>query len=86
VSDAEIVDRLLLALGLEGQALLDEGIALRASDVDVVYLAGYGFPRWRGGPMFALGRRDPQALKARMAELASAHTSDPGPWRRAGGA
>ncbi len=82
VPDNEIVDRLLLALGLEGQALLDEGIALRASDVDVVYLAGYGFPRWRGGPMFSLAQRKPEALKARLAELASAHPNDPGSWRR----
>jgi len=83
VPDDEIVDRLLLALGLEGQALLQEGIALRASDVDVVYLAGYGFPRWRGGPMFALAQRPAEALQARLAELAQAHPSDPGPWRRA---
>ncbi|RVT88390.1 3-hydroxyacyl-CoA dehydrogenase NAD-binding domain-containing protein [Inhella crocodyli] len=83
VPDDEIVDRLLLALGLEGQALLQEGIALRASDVDVVYLAGYGFPRWRGGPMFALAQRPAEALQARLAELTQAHPSDPGPWRRA---
>lgn len=82
VSDEEIVDRLLLALGLEGQALVDEGIALRASDVDVVYLAGYGFPRWRGGPMFALSQREPATLKSRLAELAQAHPNDPGAWRR----
>jgi 3-hydroxyacyl-CoA dehydrogenase len=83
VPDEEIVDRLLLALGLEGQALLQEGIALRASDVDVVYLAGYGFPRWRGGPMFALAQRPAEALQARLAELGQAHPNDPGPWRRA---
>lgn len=52
ISDAEIVERLLLALVNEGARLLDEGIAQRASDIDVVYVAGYGFPRWRGGPMF----------------------------------
>ncbi len=48
----EIVERLLGALVDEGEALLKEGIAARASDIDVVYLYGYGFPRWRGGPMF----------------------------------
>jgi 3-hydroxyacyl-CoA dehydrogenase len=52
VSDEEIVQRLLFALMNEGAQLLDEGIALRASDIDIVYLTGYGFPRYRGGPMF----------------------------------
>ncbi len=47
----EIVDRCILALVNEGARILEEGIALRASDIDVVYLAGYGFPPWRGGPM-----------------------------------
>ncbi|HRQ36130.1 MAG TPA: 3-hydroxyacyl-CoA dehydrogenase NAD-binding domain-containing protein [Chiayiivirga sp.] len=51
VSDSEIVERLLFALANEGAMLLEEGIAARASDIDVVYLSGYGFPRWRGGPM-----------------------------------
>ncbi|MCB1622938.1 MAG: enoyl-CoA hydratase/isomerase family protein [Pseudomonadales bacterium] len=49
---AEIVDRCVLALVNEGARLLDEGIAARASDIDVVYLNGYGFPRHHGGPMF----------------------------------
>ncbi|HCE6396338.1 TPA: enoyl-CoA hydratase/isomerase family protein [Pseudomonas aeruginosa] len=53
ISDEEIVDRLLLALVNEGAKILEEGIARRASDIDVVYTAGYGFPRWRGGPMFS---------------------------------
>ncbi|MEN0139261.1 MAG: 3-hydroxyacyl-CoA dehydrogenase NAD-binding domain-containing protein [Rhodococcus sp. (in: high G+C Gram-positive bacteria)] len=48
----EVVERLIFALVDEGARILDEGIALRASDIDVVYLAGYGFPRHRGGPMF----------------------------------
>ena len=48
---AEITDRLVYALVNEGARLLEEGIALRASDIDVVYLNGYGFPVWRGGPM-----------------------------------
>jgi 3-hydroxyacyl-CoA dehydrogenase len=48
----EIVQRLIFALVDEGARILDEGIALRASDLDVVYLAGYGFPRHRGGPMY----------------------------------
>lgn len=52
VSDEEIVQRLLVALANEGAAILREGIAQRASDIDVVYLTGYGFPATRGGPMF----------------------------------
>ena len=54
--DAEIIDRLLYALVNEGAKILEEGIALRASDIDVVYLTGYGFPVQRGGPMFHAGR------------------------------
>jgi 3-hydroxyacyl-CoA dehydrogenase len=52
VSDAEIVERCILALANEGARLLEEGIASRASDIDIVYLTGYGFPTYRGGPMF----------------------------------
>lgn len=48
----EIVDRCMLALINEGAKILDEGIAWRGSDIDVVYANGYGFPRYRGGPMF----------------------------------
>ncbi len=48
----EIVERCMLALVNEGAKLLEEGIALRASDIDVVYVYGYGFPVYRGGPMF----------------------------------
>jgi 3-hydroxyacyl-CoA dehydrogenase len=50
--DEEIVERCIYALANEGARILEEGIALRASDVDMVYLAGYGFPAHRGGPMF----------------------------------
>ncbi len=52
VSDQEIVQRALYALINEGARILEEGIALRASDIDVVYLTGYGFPDFRGGPLF----------------------------------
>ncbi|MFM7848692.1 MAG: 3-hydroxyacyl-CoA dehydrogenase NAD-binding domain-containing protein [Rubrivivax sp.] len=51
ISDEEIVERCLLALINEGAALLAEGVALRAGDIDTVWLHGYGFPRWKGGPM-----------------------------------
>ena len=52
ISDQEIVQRALYALINEGARILQEGIALRASDIDVVYLTGYGFPDFRGGPLF----------------------------------
>ena len=52
ISDEEIVERLIYALVNEGAYILEEGIALRASDIDMVYLTGYGFPAFRGGPMF----------------------------------
>ena len=51
ISDDEIVHRLVYALVNEGAKIVDEGIAMRASDIDMVYLAGYGFPLFRGGPM-----------------------------------
>jgi 3-hydroxyacyl-CoA dehydrogenase len=52
ISDEEIVERCIYALANEGARILEEGIALRASDIDMVYLTGYGFPAHRGGPMF----------------------------------
>jgi 3-hydroxyacyl-CoA dehydrogenase len=52
ISDEEIVERLIYALVNEAAYILEEGIALRASDIDMVYLTGYGFPAYRGGPMF----------------------------------
>jgi 3-hydroxyacyl-CoA dehydrogenase len=52
IGEQEIVERLVYALVNEGALILEEGIALRASDIDMVYLTGYGFPLYRGGPMF----------------------------------
>jgi 3-hydroxyacyl-CoA dehydrogenase len=51
IGDDEIVHRLVYALVNEGAKILEEGIASKASDIDMVYLTGYGFPLWRGGPM-----------------------------------
>ncbi len=51
ISDEEIVQRLVYALVNEAAHILEEGIASRASDIDMVYLMGYGFPIYRGGPM-----------------------------------
>ncbi|MCX7864470.1 MAG: 3-hydroxyacyl-CoA dehydrogenase, partial [Novosphingobium sp.] len=51
-ADSEIVERILAAMVNEGARILEEGIAQRASDIDVTYVYGYGFPKYRGGPMF----------------------------------
>ena len=51
ITDSEIVERLVYALVNEGARILEEGIASKASDIDMVYLSGYGFPLYRGGPM-----------------------------------
>jgi 3-hydroxyacyl-CoA dehydrogenase len=52
ISDKEIVERTVFAMVNEGARILEEGIALRALDIDAIYVNGYGFPAWRGGPMF----------------------------------
>ena len=52
IGEEEIVERCVLAMANEGARILEEGIALRAVDIDMVYLTGYGFPPYRGGPMF----------------------------------
>ena len=51
ISDEEILDRCLLLMINEGAKILEEGIAVRASDIDVTYVYGYGWPVYRGGPM-----------------------------------
>ncbi len=52
VTDQEILERCMYPLVNEGAKILEEGLALRASDIDIVWMYGYGFPRYRGGPMF----------------------------------
>jgi 3-hydroxyacyl-CoA dehydrogenase len=56
ISDQEIVARSICALVNEGARALEAGVAARASDIDVIYVNGYGFPAWRGGPMFYADR------------------------------
>ena len=68
----EIVERCLYPLVNEGARILDEGIALRASDIDLVWINGYGFPRWRGGVMHwadAVGLDAVHAAIARLDEI-----------------
>ena len=76
----EIVDRLVYALVNEAARILEEGIAQRASDVDVVYLTGYGFPVWRGGPMCYADEVGVYAVVQRMGELARNRYGDPSFW------
>ena len=80
VDDDEIVDRLVYALVNEGARILEEGIAARASDIDVVYLTGYGFPRARGGPMFYADQVGLDRVLARVREFARNPHGDPGFW------
>ena len=56
IADDEIVERSIYALVNEGARALEAGVASRASDIDVIYVNGYGFPAWRGGPMFYADR------------------------------
>jgi 3-hydroxyacyl-CoA dehydrogenase len=83
IDDAEIVDRLVFALVNEGARILEEGIAQRASDIDVVYLFGYGFPAQRGGPMFHAGRVGLGQVIRRMREFAANPHAEPGFWKPA---
>ena len=62
ISDEEIVVRTLYTMVNEGAKILEEGIAQRASDIDVVWIYGYGWPRHKGGPMFWAGRIGPGTI------------------------
>ena len=65
----EIVERLVFALINEGAKVLGEGLALRAADIDVIYINGYGFPAWRGGPMFFADRTGLTTIYARVRDF-----------------
>ncbi|MGH8139708.1 MAG: 3-hydroxyacyl-CoA dehydrogenase NAD-binding domain-containing protein [Steroidobacteraceae bacterium] len=73
IPDEEILDRLLHPLVNEGAKIVAEGIAIRASDVDVVYVNGYGFPAYKGGPMFWAQRIGLGNIVATMRRLAATH-------------
>ncbi|NQV80805.1 MAG: enoyl-CoA hydratase/isomerase family protein [Alphaproteobacteria bacterium] len=73
IADTEIVERCIYALINEGAALLDEGIAQRPSDIDIVWLNGYGFPAYRGGPMFFADTVGLTALLRAMESYRTAH-------------
>lgn len=65
-TDEEVVERCVGALAAEGKRLLDEGIAQRMSDIDAVYVNGYGFPRERGGPMYYATEHGMDRLDAQL--------------------
>jgi 3-hydroxyacyl-CoA dehydrogenase len=52
IAEEEIVERMILPMINEGARILDEGIAARPGDIDVIWVYGYGWPVWRGGPMY----------------------------------
>ncbi len=83
ISDEEIVQRCVYALVNEGARILEEGIALRASDIDVVYLTGYGFPTAKGGPMFYAETVGLEKVVAAMDGFANNPHADPSFWRPA---
>jgi 3-hydroxyacyl-CoA dehydrogenase len=83
IADGEIVERCILALVNEGARILEEGIAQRASDIDMVYLAGYGFPLYRGGPMLHADMLGLYNVVRSMAHLAADARVDPAFWQPA---
>jgi 3-hydroxyacyl-CoA dehydrogenase len=76
ISREEIVDRCIYALVNEGAHLLGEGVALRAADIDIVYINGYAFPAWRGGPMFYADTVGLKNVLARVEEFREKYGED----------
>src|SRR5438876_5797364 len=81
IGDEEIVQRLIFALVNEGAAILQEGISRRASDIDMVYLTGYGFPLHRGGPMLYADEVGLYKVVDSMKRFAANPHGDPGFWK-----
>ncbi|HEX7775034.1 MAG TPA: 3-hydroxyacyl-CoA dehydrogenase NAD-binding domain-containing protein [Parvibaculum sp.] len=76
VDDQEILERLTYSMINEGARILEEGIAARASDIDVVWLYGYGWPVFRGGPMFYADQVGLKTVAERLAHYAAADGDD----------
>jgi 3-hydroxyacyl-CoA dehydrogenase len=70
ISKREIIERLIYPMINEGARVLEEGIAQRPGDIDVIWIYGYGFPVWRGGPMHYADNVGLAVIRARLAELA----------------
>jgi 3-hydroxyacyl-CoA dehydrogenase len=73
ITSEEITERTIYALINEGARVLEEGVALRAADIDTVYVSGYGFPAYRGGPMFYADRVGLAKIHDRIAALHREH-------------
>ncbi|TEA77777.1 3-hydroxyacyl-CoA dehydrogenase NAD-binding domain-containing protein [Allopusillimonas ginsengisoli] len=85
ISDDEVIHRLVYALVNEGYRILDEGIAQRASDIDIAYVTGYGFPDYRGGPMFYAQEMGLSEVAEKMREFSRNPMADPAFWTPASG-
>ncbi len=72
ISAGEITERLVFPMVNEGARILGEGIAARASDIDVIWMNGYGWPAWRGGPMYYADRAGLPCVVSRLEAFASA--------------
>uniref|UniRef100_A0A672PN83 Peroxisomal bifunctional enzyme n=1 Tax=Sinocyclocheilus grahami TaxID=75366 RepID=A0A672PN83_SINGR len=77
ISNQEIVERCLFALANEGFGILEDGMAARPEDIDVIYLFGYGFPRHRGGPMFYASMVGLERVLKRLEHYHQAHPDVP---------
>jgi len=73
IAAEEILDRILFAMVNEGARILEEGIASRASDIDIVWITGYGWPRYRGGPMFWADLQGLPAVLEKLRTLQAMH-------------
>lgn len=73
IDEQEIVERTMYALVNEGAKILDEGFALRAVDIDIIYVNGYGYPAWRGGPMWYADTVGVKKVYDRICEFHSVH-------------
>jgi 3-hydroxyacyl-CoA dehydrogenase len=73
ISDDEIIERCVYIMINEGAKILEEGYALRAADIDVIYLTGYGFPGYRGGPMWYADTVGLKKIRDRIAEFHAQH-------------
>jgi 3-hydroxyacyl-CoA dehydrogenase len=76
ISDEEILERCIYPMINEGAKILQEGIAQRASDIDIVWINGYGWPVYRGGPMFYADLAGPEKILAKLKEFEGAMGAD----------
>ncbi|MFM2124931.1 MAG: hypothetical protein RL328_1382, partial [Acidobacteriota bacterium] len=76
ITDEEIIERCLYAMVNEGAKILEEGYASRAADIDVIYTTGYGFPGWRGGPMWFADATGLRKVYDRICQLEKQFGSD----------